>query len=199
VGLLHLRYRQEFQTIGVIMKTCIKCKEEKPFSEFGRDRSRKDGHNPYCKICHNGRLREWRLKNKDHYKEYKKIQNKHNKQYYRSYYLKHKKKINLNHSNYYKKQPSAIYIIVNKKNGRIYVGETTMIGVRIADHKRHLRLKNHPNKSIQNDCNKHSLDVFDFQVIEEHPPDADKSLLVERERYFINKYKEEGKELYNAW
>lgn len=33
------------------MKTCSKCKEEKLFSEFHRNRSRKDGYNHNCKTC----------------------------------------------------------------------------------------------------------------------------------------------------
>lgn len=33
------------------MKTCSKCKTEKPFEDFGRDKNRRDGHFPQCKIC----------------------------------------------------------------------------------------------------------------------------------------------------
>ena len=33
------------------MKTCSKCKEEKPLDQFNRHRSRKDGRQAYCKAC----------------------------------------------------------------------------------------------------------------------------------------------------
>ena len=33
------------------MKQCSKCKETKQFSEFPKDRSRKDGHTSQCKAC----------------------------------------------------------------------------------------------------------------------------------------------------
>lgn len=33
------------------MKTCITCKQSKPFSEFNKDRSKKDGIRNYCKSC----------------------------------------------------------------------------------------------------------------------------------------------------
>ena len=32
-------------------KVCSKCKEEKPISEFCRDKRRKDGLYPQCKLC----------------------------------------------------------------------------------------------------------------------------------------------------
>ena len=34
-----------------MMKTCSKCKIEKEFSEFGKDRNTKDGLYPSCKLC----------------------------------------------------------------------------------------------------------------------------------------------------
>ena len=33
------------------MKTCASCKQDKEHSEFHKNRSRKDGLNPYCKDC----------------------------------------------------------------------------------------------------------------------------------------------------
>lgn len=32
-------------------KTCTRCKEEKPLSEFHKDSNKKDGHGKWCKIC----------------------------------------------------------------------------------------------------------------------------------------------------
>ena len=33
------------------MKVCIRCKKEKPFSEYYKDSQKKDGLTPYCKDC----------------------------------------------------------------------------------------------------------------------------------------------------
>lgn len=44
------------------MKTCCKCKQEKPFSEFPKSKHRKDGLYPNCKPCHKEHNREYRKK-----------------------------------------------------------------------------------------------------------------------------------------
>ena len=33
------------------MKTCTKCKIEKPFEAFYKSKAKKDGHTPHCKEC----------------------------------------------------------------------------------------------------------------------------------------------------
>lgn len=50
------------------MKQCIKCKQTKPFSEFHKRTTRKDGHQSYCKLCMNVAYNKSRLKRIDHYK-----------------------------------------------------------------------------------------------------------------------------------
>jgi hypothetical protein len=155
------------------MKTCYKCKEEKPFSEFHKNRTKKDGFSDSCKVCKNKYIRKY-------YQE--------NKPVCRKEYLRE----------YRKKQPAGIYTITNTANGKIYVGETARIKSRFWEHRYTLEKGKHDSIRLQTDYDQHSLDIFDFQVIERHAPDADKKLLLERERYFINKYKEEGKELYNV-
>ena len=32
-------------------KTCVRCKESKPITEFSKDRRNKDGLNCYCRTC----------------------------------------------------------------------------------------------------------------------------------------------------
>lgn len=34
------------------VKACSRCKEEKPTDAFARDRNRKDGLQPSCRVCH---------------------------------------------------------------------------------------------------------------------------------------------------
>lgn len=44
-------------------KTCSKCIENKPVSEFRKDRKYKDGYFAWCKHCHKQYARQWRLSN----------------------------------------------------------------------------------------------------------------------------------------
>jgi hypothetical protein len=41
------------------MKTCRKCNETKPLSDFGKDSREKDGLHNHCKVCYNIRKRKW--------------------------------------------------------------------------------------------------------------------------------------------
>lgn len=50
------------------MKLCSKCKEHKPFTEFGIQTKRRDGLRPWCKVCHNAQNAKWRGKNPEYYK-----------------------------------------------------------------------------------------------------------------------------------
>src|ERR1700677_4986829 len=38
-------------------KTCTKCNQWKPLSEFGRDKSCKGGYRPECKTCRNAKAK----------------------------------------------------------------------------------------------------------------------------------------------
>jgi hypothetical protein len=46
-------------------KVCSCCKIEKPLSEFGKNRSTKDGHSIYCRDCQNEKMRASRGRKKD--------------------------------------------------------------------------------------------------------------------------------------
>ncbi len=78
------------------MKTCYKCKTEKPLDEFNKCSRSKDGKQQKCKECQ----REWRQKNKDSIKARKKEYWKKNKEvikgkrkeYFKEYNLKNKEK-----------------------------------------------------------------------------------------------------------
>ena len=70
------------------MKVCSRCKQEKPFEGFSKDRAKKDGLSSRCKVC----VKQYREQNKERIlernKQYRE-QNKEsisecNKQYYRT-------------------------------------------------------------------------------------------------------------------
>ena len=46
-------------------KRCSVCKTEKPFSDFCKNASNKDGRFSYCRPCATKKRTEWREKNKD--------------------------------------------------------------------------------------------------------------------------------------
>ena len=101
------------------MKTCTRCKAEKEFTEFNKDKTRHDGLFPQCIECKKNnykenylktrddkikKAREWVLNNKEKRKEYRKVYNIKNKESNnkscREWYSVNKQKVN----EYYKKR-----------------------------------------------------------------------------------------------
>jgi hypothetical protein len=62
-----------------LMKRCTKCKEEKDLKNFGIDKVRKDGLNPYCKECLKKRHQETKEKNPEKLKEWRRRYNERNR------------------------------------------------------------------------------------------------------------------------
>jgi len=76
------------------MKVCSKCKEVKDESEFYKDKSKKDGLRPDCKVCVKKQDIQYRQKNKDKIKERKKkycLKNKDKKRKYDEQYCQKNK------------------------------------------------------------------------------------------------------------
>lgn len=71
------------------IKTCSKCKESKPFTEYNKCKSSKDGLQHCCKYC----LCEYRKSTKEYRKEYKKEYYLNNKDKIREYQNKTKEQI----------------------------------------------------------------------------------------------------------
>lgn len=83
----------------------------------------------------------------------------------------------------------GIYGIRNIINGHTYIGKTGMnFGDRWDSHKSLLRSGKHFNQHLQRAWDKYGEDNFDFIVIEECSADK----LDERERYYIQFYREEN-------
>jgi DNA repair exonuclease SbcCD ATPase subunit len=91
------------------MKVCSKCNIEKEFTEFYKDRSRRDGYRSQCKKCakqyrieNREQLKEWekqyRIENKEKIKEWQKqyrIENEEKiKEWQKQYRIENKEKIN---------------------------------------------------------------------------------------------------------
>jgi hypothetical protein len=75
------------------MKVCTKCKLEKDFLEFSKNKSKKDGHNHICKLCDNEKKKKYYELNKDNRKKYFYINKEKRAEYHKEYYKKNKEKI----------------------------------------------------------------------------------------------------------
>jgi group I intron endonuclease len=62
---------------------------------------------------------------------------------------------------------SGVYAIVNKENGKRYIGSSTCIERRWKEHRRNLRYNKHHSSYLQNAWNKYGEHNFDFVVIQE--------------------------------
>jgi len=89
-----------------MVKKCSKCKIEKNYSEFHKDKKAKDGLRSRCKCC----LKKYYQENKEYIKQYR----KENKERIKQYYQENKERINE-----YNKQ----YQQENKEHNKQYLQE----------------------------------------------------------------------------
>ena len=86
-----------------------------------------------------------------------------------------------------------IYIILNKINNKVYVGQTTRnIQKRIYEYKSAFNLKNHNNPHLYNSFNKYGWDNFEFKIIDTAISIEE---LNEKEIKHINKFDSTNKKL----
>lgn len=88
---------------------------------------------------------------------------------------------------------SGIYRILNKINGRIYVGSSVVLEKRKSCHWSKLKSGKHDNKYLQSDWRKCGEEAFFYEILEY----VEEHLLIEREQYWLDKYWDEQKQCYN--
>jgi group I intron endonuclease len=88
---------------------------------------------------------------------------------------------------------SGIYKIINKIDGKYYVGSSKNIQYRWTEHKRQLNNNCHHNDFLQRTWNKYGSDSFDFIIVES--TDIDKTLLTEQK--YLDIAKTEQDKCYN--
>lgn len=76
----------------------------------------------------------------------------------------------------------GIYSILNKFDGKIYVGQSVNIHKRFIRHKSALKCNYHPNIHLQNSWNKYGKDSFEFNILEL----CDEEKLDDNEIWWIN-------------
>ena len=87
-----------------MVKTCNKCKEEKPYSEFSKDKIRKDGYRYECKSC----LKAYYEVNKDKKKAYREANKDKRKSYAKTYRAANKEWIKEKDKTYYEANKDKI-------------------------------------------------------------------------------------------
>lgn len=75
---------------------------------------------------------------------------------------------------------SGIYKIVNKLDGKYYIGSSSNIKSRWSKHKTHLKNNYHWNQHLQNAYNKYKLENFEFIIVEQCSID---NLLIIEQKY----------------
>lgn len=75
------------------MKKCSKCKQMKYLADFSKNRTKPDGLRDACKRCDYERHNAWRLKNKEHVREYVKRWNAENPDKHYAYTKKWRNKV----------------------------------------------------------------------------------------------------------
>lgn len=85
-----------------------------------------------------------------------------------------------------KKNNTGVYAIVNKLNGKAYIGSTSFKGfnTRWADHRSCLKYNKHHSSYLQNAWNKYGADHFEFKILEYVVPED----CVDREQFYIDLY-----------
>jgi group I intron endonuclease len=79
----------------------------------------------------------------------------------------------------------GIYIIKNKINNKVYVGQSKMLGKRYYGHLYRIKRSEHHNEILQRAFEKYGFDNFIYEVIEEV---LDDKILNKREKYWIDFY-----------
>lgn len=80
--------------------------------------------------------------------------------------------------------PAGIYKIHNKCTNKCYVGSTKNFESRWKQHLSNLQNQKHSSIKLQRSYNKHGIDAFEFEVIEELP--YERTIIIQREDYWIS-------------
>lgn len=77
---------------------------------------------------------------------------------------------------------SGVYKILNKINGKFYIGSSTRLNIRNMEHFRLLKSGKHGNAYLQHSYNKYGKENFIYEVLEY----CHDTKCIEREQYYIN-------------
>jgi hypothetical protein len=145
------------------MRTCTKCKVEKPLTDYYKHKKGKDGFSYDCKSC-------IKQQSKDHHKKYQQT-HKGKESHKKSCFQWNTKK-------------QGVYGWFDEDIA-LYIGQSKRLLSRISTHKSWLKNPNikHNHPELYGALRQHKN--ASIRIIEECPPEV----LLEREQYYINKLK----------
>lgn len=91
-----------------------------------------------------------------------------------------------------RKKTLGVYMILNSKNGKIYIGSSKDIYKRWQEHKSDLKKNKHHNKYLQNSWNKNGEKFFYLYILEEIKIER-KDYLILREQFYLDYYESYNK------
>ena len=91
--------------------------------------------------------------------------------------------------------PAGIYKITNVITHQFYFGSSVNVATRMRSHKSRLSKGVHDNIFLQRSYDKYGKNAFTFEAIETVEPI--KSLILEREQYYLDLYFDHGKQCFN--
>lgn len=187
------------------MRTCTKCKVEKPFTEFYKHSLNKSGYQSQCKQCGNERLKEyyrspegkayqkrWFLANKErHYANVTRWHKKNRKktnQFVYNWYEKNVDTFVKIQDKYQSKVPPSVYCI-KYDDEVIYVGKARKPLARVNVHLSTIKTDNNITKvnKLHSYCD-FDKSRFKYEFLEQGEYDS----LLERERYWEEYYDAKG-------
>jgi len=164
-------YKKMEHERNIPTKVCSRCGQAKALFEFYKHEETADGRYAACKACRKAWQRDYQKRNNERITE---VHRKYRKE----------------------KLEAGIYTITNRANGKIYVGQSSMLKRRLSRHKSNLKNLVHENDALQEDYIKHG-DIFTYEVVEELPPHTDTKILLQKESLLIQSYVKKGAEVYN--
>jgi hypothetical protein len=71
------------------------------------------------------------------------------------------------------RRPAGVFAIRNLANGKVFVGASADLGAIFNRIRFQLFAGSHPNKALETDWNRYGTGKFEFEILEELPPQAD--------------------------
>ena len=159
-------------------KNCITCKEDKPLDQFSKCSRKPDGKQPSCKACNKITNAKFREKRPGYQVKY--------------YYTPdgHKAKLKAQ-AKFWSKAGGGIYVLINKVNNNIYVGQTSQFNRREVEWRMYTRnphlMSRYLNQSFKDAIVRYGHESFEWKVIEEMP-NATLRQRRQRENHYIETF-----------
>lgn len=180
--------RNYLKTKRMEKKFCDKCQTLKVLTAFSKRTAAKDGLQNYCKECNKKDNDQYRIDKPDFFMQWYN-KNQENKQKARA---NNKKTLN--------RLGGGVYAIVNKIEGKMYIGCTNQFARRKGEHFTERDIEsiqqNEGLKTLYRDMHRLGKENFEFIVIEKVKTD-DPSVFFKRENFWLNFFSNEMLSIYN--